>query len=144
MAELPRLIERTIDGVLEGLDASENRHLISHVKAIKQMAVSPGEDAEARLNTLLELLEGGWTPDFFAAAGVEVNGQLTMTTARRRETTVGGGLKFGPVSLEGSYTEEFSQGTTTNLSVRVSLVRQSRSKGLENAFSSLASLPAPA
>ena len=141
MAELPRLVERTLNGVISAIEESERKHLLAQVKAIRKVAGTTGDDDQ--FAKLLEAFEAGWTPDYYIGASLQIAAQLTMTTARSRQLDATGKVSFGPLSIEGGYTEEFTQGTTTNLSVNLVMERRSRSQGLENAFSALFPTPEP-
>jgi hypothetical protein len=87
----------------------------------------------------LTLLDGGWIPDYFAAAELEVQAQLALTTDRKRTIDAGGGISLGPVQLQGRLAETFSRGETANLQVRCTLQRKARSRALSEATEALAS-----
>jgi len=134
MPELATLLRETVGGVIAVLDASEKKHLLAHVEAVKGIGSSEvGEDQ------LVTLLEEGWLPDFMAAASVNVRADLSMTTGRERTTNAGGSVNLGPLSITGSFTDKMTQGTTTNLSVTVEFTRRSASAIISAARDSLRS-----
>jgi hypothetical protein len=136
MPELATIYAELLNGAVSAVARAETERLAAHVEMLRKLdGKTPGVD------DLLRAYQEGYLPDHFVAAELQVSAQLTMTTARERTIGANGGLEFGPLRLEGSLTETFQQGTTTNLSVTCTLVRQARSKGIENTLSALS--PAP-
>ncbi|HEU4751927.1 MAG TPA: hypothetical protein VFU47_02385 [Armatimonadota bacterium] len=139
MAELSDLFAGLLDGAVAAVNESEGKYLAQQVSAVKQLG---GKDVDAE--TLLKLFAAGWLPDFFVTAQMELAAQLTMSTARERQVSGTGGVTFGPVKLEGSLSNTFHQGTSTNLSVSCTLVRQSRNAALDAAYAALGATKQPA
>lgn len=136
MPELATIYSELLTGAVTAIAKSESAHLAAHVQAISDLnGKAPGTD------DLLKAFASGWLPDFFAASELQLSAQLSMTTARERKVGGTGGVEFGPLKLEGSLSETFTQGTGTNLSITTTLVRRSRSSGLENALSALSVTP---
>ena len=138
MAELGTIFAELLNGAVDAVAMSESRHLTAHVKALSDLkGKEPGTDE------LLKLFQAGWFPDYFAAAELDVEAQLVMATSRERKVSGSGSVTFGPIRIEGTLSNAFAQGTQTNLSVRATLRRQSRSSGLEYAISALSPVQVP-
>lgn len=138
MPELATIYAELLDGAVTAVARAEALRLVAHVKALQGLkGKEPGTD------DLLKLLEAGYLPDYYVGAELQIAAQLTLTTARERKVSGSGAVTFGPLKLEGSLSETFRQATTTNLSITTTLVRQSRSKGIENVLSALSPTPVP-
>ena len=137
MPELIEIIGSVVDGTIRTLDASEKRHLLAQIDAISQLAGGLTVDG------LKELFDKGWLPDYLAAGQVVIAVQLAMTTGRERSSGGTGSVEIGPLRISGHLSETFRQATTTNLSVTITMDRQSRSRAIEGAVESLRALPIP-
>ncbi len=132
MAELGEVVGELRAGPWGAVARAESRRLRAHVEALTLLAGQEPGTAE-----LAKVLETGWTPDFFVGSQLSLSAQLAMTSTRERKVAGGGGVTLGPLRIEGSLTETFQQGTQTNLSVTVELVRQSRSRAVTGAIEAL-------
>ena len=138
MAELAEIYSGLLDGAIKAVESSEREHLTAHVEVLSRLAgATPDAD------TVKAALAGGWMPDYFIGAELQVAAQLTMSTSRQRQVDGKGSVTFGPVQIQGGLSETFQQGTQTNLSVSCVLTRQSRSSGLDYALQSLGTVAAP-
>lgn len=139
MPQLSEMVGEMLEGVIRAVHRSEARHLEAQIDALERLAGSQPGTAELR-----SLLESGYLPDYFIGTEVHLTAQLTMSTARERTHSAGGGIGFGPLRIEGGLSNGFRQGTQTNLSVDLTLVRQSRNQGLAYALTALSGGPASA
>ena len=129
MPEFGELIGSSLRGVIGELDRSEQRHLLAHVKAVKEFAgQTPGIDE------IQALIESGWLPDFYAASKVQLDASLSLTTSRERTSGGSGGVEFGPIKITGTFANSFSQGTVSNVTVSLELARGSRDRALNSIF----------
>ena len=134
MPQLAQVFGAVLSESVEAVNASERKHLLSHVAVLTRLA-----GREPTTEDLLAAYEAGWLPDFHAAVDLTVSAQLAMTTSRERTTDAGGSVQFGPLRIEGRLAESFSQGTTTNLSVSATLRRESRGTAIAAALAALGS-----
>ena len=137
MADLPTLFSGILTGALGALDASEKAHLLAHVQAVEKLG------GQVDLAGVLDAINGGWLPDYFAAAELNVSAQLAMSTSRQQVVQAQGGVNIGPIQLTGSLAETTARGENTNVTVTCTLERQSRSKAMSNAFDALLTTPGP-
>lgn len=138
MPQLAEIITETLEGTLVAIDNSQRRVLLAQLTAVRTLAETAPEQ---RLEVALQLLEEGYLPDFYAATQVQLDAQLTMTTARDRQQSGGGSVNFGPIRLEGSMANTFRQATTTNLAVSIQMERESKNRGIEYIHSLFPALP---
>jgi len=133
MPELAEIVTELLDGTQRSISQSEREHLLSHVRAVVELAgEQPGTE------DILRLLEQGWLPDYFVTNGFTLVAQLVMQTARERRISGSGGITWGPLRLDATLQTSLMQSTQTNLQVELTCVRQSRSRGLAYIVSELA------
>ena len=124
MAELTTLFYELLDGTVEALAKSESRHLKDDIDAAIRLAAS-GDTVSAQV--MSDLLDKGYIPDFYAAADLDLEAQLTMSTTRERKTSGTGSITYGPLKIEATLGNSLVQGTNTNLTIRCHLQRTSKS-----------------
>lgn len=138
MPQLAEIIAETLEGTLVAIDASQRRVLRAQLNVVKVLAETAPDQ---RLDVALRLLEEGYLPDFYAATQVQIDAQLSMTTARDRQVSGSGSVTVGPLILEGSLANTFRQATTTNVAVSIQMDRESKNRGIEYIHSLFPALP---
>jgi hypothetical protein len=124
MPELSEILSNVLNGAIDAVEMSERTHLMNQLDAVQRLS-----GAQPEMDELLELLKQGYLPDYFAGTELTISAQLSMATTRQRTTSGSAGGQIGPLAVQGSLTESFGQATQTNVSVTVTLVRQSRNRG---------------
>lgn len=143
MADIGDILASTLTAATKTVDDSERAALLAQVEAVENV-----QAGKATLKDLLSAQDAGWLPDYYAGDQITVNAQFIATEAK--ETTLSGtgsvGGTVGPVTIgiQGSLAQTTRQGTQTNLAVSVTLVRQSRSKAVDNAYAALGVQATPA
>src|SRR5688500_15402609 len=139
MPQLSEIFSDLLMGAVEAVATAEARQLKAHVEAVQALGgEEPGTD------TLIRLLDEGYVPDYFAGVDLDLSAQLSIATTRERRGSGTGGVTFGPVKIEGTLANSFTQATQTNLTVAATLRRQSKNAGIEHLLTSLRALtPAP-
>ncbi len=131
MADLTSLFSGILSGALTALDQSERDHLMAHVAAVQKLG------GNVTLDGILQSMQAGWLPDYFAAAELTVSAQLAMSSSRQQTIQGTAGATLGPVQVTGSLAQTTARAENTNLTVTATLERQSRSKAVGNAFDAL-------
>lgn len=128
MAQLAELISRTVDGVLEGNDASIRRSLASNVRAIRKLNEILNSNAGVTEEAILELIGEFPMTDIARAGRLLVVGNLDLTETRERTVTATGGASLGPVNLQASYKTGSTEAARTGVSVELELVFENKSR----------------
>lgn len=86
---------------------------------------------------LKAILGAGYVPDTFLASQLQIGVELTVDATQEVDFSATGGVEFGPIKIEGNYTNKRSSGEQANVSINLTMERQSRNAGINYALQQL-------
>jgi hypothetical protein len=132
------LVRQGVQAVLQPQDEENQKRLEQHLELLDKLGgKAPTTD------DLKAALKDGWTPDMFSGVDATINFSGTIATVHERELAANGSISLGPATLGVTFGDKSTEQNTGSISGTITMKRQSRTQGVEDALAALAPLATP-